>query len=43
MKEVFTKNVSDEVSAIVKADVLIIQLENQWMEKNVGNVLKRGT
>ena len=35
--------VPDEVSAAVKADILIIQLENQWMEINVGNVLKRGT
>lgn len=32
----------DEVSRMVKEDTPIIQLGNQWLEKNVGNILKRG-
>ena len=40
--EVFTKMLTDEVGQVARADKLIIQLGNQWMEKNVGNKLKRG-
>ncbi|XP_060584452.1 uncharacterized protein LOC132740548 isoform X2 [Ruditapes philippinarum] len=42
VKEVFSKMTSDEVGKTVKGDQLIVQLGNQWLEKNVGNVLKRG-
>jgi len=42
VKEVFSKMILDEVSHVVKGDTLIIQLGNQWLEKNVGNILKRG-
>ena len=42
VNEVFSKMILDEVSNVVKGDTLIIQLGNQWLEKNVGNILKRG-
>ena len=42
VNEVFSKMILDEVSNVVNGDTLIIQLGTQWLEKNVGNILKRG-
>ncbi len=41
-KEVFVKMKRDEVGMTARDDQLIIRLGNMWMEKNVGNPLKRG-
>ncbi|XP_055958224.1 protein IWS1 homolog, partial [Patella vulgata] len=43
VKEVFQIMHMDAIGKVVREDSLIIQLGNQWMEKNVGNRLKRGS
>ena len=40
--EVFSIMHNDEVSDVARSDRLVIVLGNQWMEKNIGNTLKRG-
>ena len=42
VNEVFTKMKRDEIGMIAREDKLIIAFGNQWMEKNIGNKLKRG-
>ena len=42
VQEVFSKMREDEVGLLARQDPLIIGLGNQWLEKNVGNPLKRG-
>jgi len=42
-KEVFQIMNLDEVGKVVREDPLLIQLGNQWMQKNVDNKLKRGS
>lgn len=42
VNEVFTKMKMDNVGKLARQDHLIIHLWNQWMQKNVGNKLKRG-
>ena len=41
VNEVFTKMKMDSVGNVARKDPLIIHLGNQWMQKNVGNKLKR--
>ena len=40
--EVFSIMHNDEVGDVARSDRLVIVLGNQWMEKNIGNTLKRG-
>ena len=42
VNEVFSKMKRDEVGLVAREDKLIIALGNQWMDKNIGNKLKRG-
>lgn len=42
VNEVFTKMKMDRVGQVAREDPLIIHLGNQWIQKNVGNKLKRG-
>ena len=42
VNEVFTIMHNDIIGEVARSDTLIVTLGNQWMEKNVGNVLKRG-
>ena len=41
-REVFEKLHNDEVGLVARGDRLIVMLGNQWLEKNIGNALKRG-
>ncbi|XP_021353744.1 uncharacterized protein LOC110450516 [Mizuhopecten yessoensis] len=42
-KEVFETMKVDEVGTVARNDPLIVQLGNQWIQKNIGNTLKRGS
>ncbi|KAH3754703.1 hypothetical protein DPMN_189384 [Dreissena polymorpha] len=42
IKETFSIMNKDEIGKVAQSDTFIIQLGNQWMEKNIGNKLKRG-
>ena len=41
IQEVFTQMIHDDVGELAHEDELIIALGYQWLEKNVGNKLKR--
>ena len=41
-REVFFIMKNDEIGKVARKDSLIIMLGNQWLQKNVGNRLKRG-
>lgn len=43
VKEVFSVMQNDQVGQVVRKDPLLIQLGNEWMQKNVDNKLKRGS
>ncbi|KAL4237610.1 hypothetical protein ACF0H5_002324 [Mactra antiquata] len=42
INEVFKNMLMDDIGNLARKDHLIVRLGNKWMEKNIGNRLKRG-